>query len=62
MLIVKARTSKGNVPVDVKTFTFPGGELQVTAEIVALRTVFKDGEQLRIQSLRTIRNRLKGAA
>lgn len=28
----------------------------------ALRTVFKDGEQLRIQSLRTIRNRLKGAA
>lgn len=43
MLIVKARTSKGNVPVDVKTFTFPGGELQVTAEIVALRS---DVEQI----------------
>lgn len=43
MLIVKARTSKGNVPVDVKTLTFPGGELHVTAEVVALHS---DVEQI----------------
>lgn len=43
MLIIRARTSGGMVPLDVKTFTFPGGELQVTAEVVALHS---DVEQI----------------
>lgn len=77
MLIIRARTSGGVVPLDVKTFTFPGGLLRVecvdgdfvlfdqqTEDQEArgvLREVWRDGKLLIDESLATIRARLRNS-